>query len=484
MSGRAGAVLVLALPWLNPFAPLPSPAVLPWLVTLACVGVLLLLLGWRRLVTPPVAAGAWLLAALLSSVIALCQYFGVEQHFWPWMNGSPTGEAFANLRQRNQFASLTSIGLLALLWWATRAAPRAGAAWGLAVATLLLAAGNAASASRTGLVQWLLIVALAWWWGAWKNTRVRWALGVAVAGYALATWLLPLLAGMDPLRRGILARFGGDGCGSRLVLWRNVLELIAERPWTGWGWGELDYAHFTHRYDGPRFCEIMGNAHNLPLHLAVELGVPLALLLMMGVGVVIWRQRPWAERDSTGQLAWGVLAVIGVHSLLEYPLWYGPFQLAALLALGLLGAGGAVMPAQAAGPGRMQMAQGALLLAAAFYAGLEYRRISQIYLPLAERASAYREHTLEKIRDSWLFREQVHFAELTLTPVTRENAAAVHALARELLHYSPEARVVEKLIESALLLGREEEARWFLLRYRAAYPKEHARWAADLGLAR
>ena len=30
------------------------------------------------------------------------------------------------------------------------------------------------------------------------------------------------------------------------------------------------------------------------------------------------------------------MAVIGLHSLLEFPLWYGPFQLVALLAVCLL----------------------------------------------------------------------------------------------------------------------------------------------------
>ena len=91
-----------------------------------------------------------------------------------------------------------------------------------------------------------------------------------------------------------------------------------------------------HPYAGPRFCEIMGNAHNLPLHLAAELGLPLALLVCATLLGLVLRARPWRETDATRQLGWSVLAVIAVHSLLEYPLWYGPFQLAALLALMLL----------------------------------------------------------------------------------------------------------------------------------------------------
>ncbi len=34
-------------------------------------------------------------------------------------------------------------------------------------------------------------------------------------------------------------------------------------------------------------------------------------------------------------MAWGVLAIILLHSLLEYPLWYGPFQMALCQCVGL-----------------------------------------------------------------------------------------------------------------------------------------------------
>jgi hypothetical protein len=46
-----------------------------------------------------------------------------------------------------------------------------------------------------------------------------------------------------------------------------------------------------------------------------------------------------------------------------------------------------------------------------------------------------------------------------------------------MLHYSPEPRVIEKLIESAVLLGKEDDALAYLARYRAAFPAEHGRWA-------
>ena len=47
----------------------------------------------------------------------------------------------------------------------------------------------------------------------------------------------------------------------------------------------------------------------------------------------------------------------------------------------------------------------------------DYTRVSQIYLPRAERLPAWREHTLDRLRGrSWFFGDAVKFAELTLTP--------------------------------------------------------------------
>ena len=80
------------------------------------------------------------------------------------------------------------------------------------------------------------------------------------------------------------------------------------------------------------------------------------------------------------------------------------------------------------------------------------------------------------MQDSWLFANQVKFAELALTKVDRTNAAEVHALAQRLLHFSPEPRVIVKLIDSATLLGRDEEAFEQATRFRIAFPLDYARW--------
>lgn len=98
----------------------------------------------------------------------------------------------------------------------------------------------------------------------------------------------------------------------------------------------MDYAHYMTLFPGERFCVLLDNAHNLPLHLAVELGVPVAALLCFAVLAWVWKARPWSETDPARQLAWGILALVGLHSMLEFPLWYGPFQIVTLWALALL----------------------------------------------------------------------------------------------------------------------------------------------------
>ena len=151
---RALVLFVLVLPWLNPWTSGPSPEVMPWLMTFACLAAVLGAMPQGRAAWVAPVALAWLLAALLSSAMGLMQYMGASAAGASWVNGAALGEAFANLRQRNQFASLTNIGLLAVLWWSAQIKPQAqtpskNKVWtaGLTLSTVLLALGNAASSS-------------------------------------------------------------------------------------------------------------------------------------------------------------------------------------------------------------------------------------------------------------------------------------------------------------------------------------------------
>ncbi|WNO05501.1 PglL family O-oligosaccharyltransferase [Rhodoferax mekongensis] len=474
--------LCVAFPWVHPFSWGPNPDMMQRLIAGACASGFLLLwaiggpwLSLHQLVRT--VAVAWLVAALLSSIMALLQYFGaVEGGLTEWITRTTAGNAFANLRQRNQFASLTSIGLLSLLFmaqWPTKRDLHPAhrlRQWLIAVGVLLLAAGNAASSSRTGAVQWLLIAGLALVWETHgQRPLLRWsvlALGLILAANIVLPLLLHMQTGVVPVNA--LDRFGEDaGSQSRTVLWANVLELIREKPWLGWGWGELKFAHFMQPYAGERFNDILDNAHNLPLHLAVTLGVPAAVMLCGTALVLTLRARPWREASATRQLAWGVLLVLAVHSLLEYPLWYAPFQVAAVLAVGMLCGRRllrwSVLPVLASG-------MAGLLITATAYTGWDYWRVSQLYMPPALRADMWREDTLNKVRDSVIFRGEVQFAYVTTTPVTSETAEALYAASLQTLHFSPEPKVIAVLLESAALLNMESPLTEHIRRqWRAAY---------------
>ena len=58
--------------------------------------------------------------------------------------------------------------------------------------------------------------------------------------------------------------------------------------------------------------------------------------------------------------------------------------------------------------------------------------------------------------------------------MTAANAAHLHQLARDMLHFSPEPRVIQKLIDSATLFGRLEEVQFYQVRYQAAFPDRQA----------
>ena len=434
-------------------------------------------------------------AGAVSAVLGLLQYYGLAGALVPWTTVPPEGQAFGNLRQRNQFASLISMALIAALWLYARyrgGPVRRRLLWVGVVSLLLIAA--AASTSRTGLLEVVAIVGVAAFI-ARRERRAGRADSEAVTRlpaplvllswiplYFAIAWLLPQLAGsgVDSMVQRLSE--GAPMGHSRLILWNNVLTLIAERPWTGWGWGELSFAHYMHStlYPGARFVEILDNAHNLPLHLAVELGIPAAVLICGGFLWLVIAAKPWREREPFRLVAWGLLGVIVLHSLLEYPLWYGPFQLVFGLCLGILWP--AVNCRDAAArrwTQKLPAASAAVLMAVFGYASWDYTRISQIYLPRDERLHAYEDNTLGKVQGSWLFANQVHFATLTLTPVTRANAAEMHALAERILHFSPEPRVIVKLIESAELSGREDEARIQAQRFAASFPLEYENWLQE-----
>jgi O-antigen ligase len=496
------AAAALSLPWLIGAAPGPVAQMGAWAAAVAALAVVMVVMVLAGQACGR-SARAWplslALAAVASCVVALIQYAGWAHFFSPWVAQAQPGEMLGNLRQRNQLASLMALGFLALmalmlLWtrwvrqasWTAQAGRRGALVWLCGLAALL-AGCSALSGSRTGLLQWLAVLGLGWVWqrqaDAASGAAWRWLLGAAAAGYVLGMLGAPLLAdALGHANAGLLGRADDANALSRVALWSNVLELIAREPLLGHGWRSLAYLHYSSEFSGERFMEMLDNAHNLPLHLAVELGLPVALGFCAFVGWLVCQAKPWAETRPDRQLAWGALLVIGIHSLLEYPLWYGPFFMTASISVAILCAdtwrkwlaGVTLFKQSAIHLGVKALAL--LLLATTMFLAFDYHRVSQIYLQADERSSWYAADPLGAAKQSVFFQNHAKFAELQITPLSRESAPRILELSSELVQWSPEPRIIEKLIESSVMLGLDDVAAFHLTCFARAYPVAHAAW--------
>jgi O-antigen ligase len=404
----AGLPLLLlagAAAWAMVAGPLPHSLGLSALALLACalatlwVAAVLAAAG-RLAELMPGWTLALLVAGLISAVIALVQVLAPE-----WVDGrwiavtSLPGRASGNLRQPNHLSSLVLWSLVALVWW--QATGRLALGWAAALAGLLVLA-VVLSASRTGLVG-VLMLGL---WGLADRRLPARGRGLLLAlPFAYAAMWLALAHWGSALEHpyGGTARFSAEGdiSSSRFAIWSDTLALIARHPWAGVGFGEFNRAWsltpFPHRPTA-----FFDHTHNLPLQFAVELGLPLALVLVGLLTWALWRAFTAASRAEGEafiglRCAFMMVLLIAVHSQLEYPLWYSYFLLPTAFALGLcLGACPAADRSDAVGaaPGWHLQWIGAFMLAGSVHAVVDYWKVVVIFTPgpdaapLAERIAA------------------------------------------------------------------------------------------------
>lgn len=175
--------------------------------------------------------------------------------------------------------------------------------------------------------------------------RVRAALLVTLllALAAKATLLaIPGPAGEDGRR--LLASPQSDALRVRLL--QTSAAIWQQAPLTGAGWGRFTAASFA-AGDGLAPTTQGEHAHNVLAQIAAETGIA-GLLIVALLLFQIGRAVPRAAAGGAALLGALLLLPLGVHSLLEYPLWYAFFLGPAALAVALLCAG-APSPAASAG---------------------------------------------------------------------------------------------------------------------------------------
>lgn len=326
----AAGVSVLAAPGLS----LGVDQLISWGVAAAVV--LAVPSSVERPVDLELLLGALLVAGAIVCLIALPEAAGTRvQYGAALISYRPTG-IFSQPNELGSFAAALTCGSLGV----GLRAPRRWLRWlGLGVAVIGLAAAGLSYSrgAMIGVGVGVVVVIL-------TAGQARWRL-IAALGVALAVTVGSLATGMAPERvvtvSERLSTIGSDSAvnpyDDRPSIWREATSLIAERPLTGFGPGSFPTA--SARAKGPdiwptvrrplgrwRLQPGADHAHNTPLTIGAELGLPaMGFLLALTGGVALLIVRVLRRRPS-GAVAMGATAGAGAlatfvgHGLVDFTL--------------------------------------------------------------------------------------------------------------------------------------------------------------------
>jgi O-antigen ligase len=432
-----------------------------------------------------VAALSWFVVAgtLLNASIGLMQFWGVQSPLSPYVLAQIYGRIYANTGQPNHLANYLCLGLasLAYLYGVRRLAlPLALAA----AAPLLLVL--TASGSRS---VWLYLIALVILGVVLQRLRPQPAasrilgFGIACVGGFLATqwfaeFLLPTTA--FPVET-VRARLGTEGMQSanRMRLWYETWRMFLDAPFFGVGFRQFAWQHFllNAQLPAPRTeSAITDHAHNLVFHTMAEFGIAGLAVLCAGLASLLLAMR---RQEPTAHLWWlcAVLAILGIHSMLEYPLWYAYFLGIAAVALGVSET--AALQVGDRSRGRLLLLPMLLLgCMAAANVYQDYRTLQSLHRIQPHPSGAAAESgestaaVLLELQQHSLFAPFVELALSRLMVLNREQIDDKLAFNGLVMRFAPSADVVYRQAILLALKGEQEAARtqWDLAE--ANYPSD------------
>jgi len=148
-------------------------------------------------------------------------------------------------------------------------------------------------------------------------------------GVLLVIWLTTFSPG--GIGEGI-AKLGDAGRSGRVLMTKDSLKLIAQRPLLGWGLGTFPVVYPSVRSFHTNF--LVNAAHNDYIQIAVETGL-VGLLLALGFAVLLYRnglRETAAWRTSVGGSV-RMAALIGATGILVHSFWDFNLQIPANAAL-------------------------------------------------------------------------------------------------------------------------------------------------------
>lgn len=425
------------------------------------------------------AFGDALARGLLCGALALAAT-GIAQRWLPeigqpWIF-SATGVISGNLAQPNNFADYCWLGIVCAIHLLRRPATFPSFRAACVPAIPLLAALSLLSGSRSVYFYAVAVTLWSLWLAARTETPQRRTL--QIAGLALIPLLLLLQLALGQGEHSVTSAQRIVEQGSydpvRLTLWRAALAMFSEHPLLGSGYDSYSREFFTRIADHPiNGVGIPEHSHNLFTEIGAEFGLGgLLLLLVTGWG---WMRAALRQREPTTQLAIGLLLVLGIHSMLEYPLWYAHFLAIATIALA---AGDARRLSIALMPRHRMLAAIVLLAGAGVLWGLRAD-----YVSLEEAAhgrsgdgtaltAEEQNRRLARLYERSLLSPYAAMQFAVRMPIAPDELSARLGIVSEVVRFSPIRQAVFR--EAALLYldGRQEEAQRALTRAMLGYPAE------------
>jgi len=419
-------------------------------------------------------------AGVASALIGLVQVFAPQLPDGNWIAlAANVGRATGNLRQANHVSSLLLWSAVAVIWLGETKTLDGRIAAALA---LLFVYVIVLSASRTGAVGTLTLAG----WGLLDRSlsrRARLVLILAPLFYLVTWWATG--AWFEQGHRVFVgqARFStsGDISTNRFGIWSNALALIASHPWLGVGFGDFNFAWTLTAFPG-RPTEFFDHTHNLILNLAVEMGIPLATVVLALLVFGLWWALRNAIADGRGgsdggvgardadapfpiqRAAFVIVFLVAVHSMLEYPLWYSYFLLPTAFAFGLcleqpVASDVALADAADTEVTRPYVLAAMVLMLAGTLAVYDYMRVVVIFMPTDAKPL---EQRIVEGRQSVLFGHHADYAAATIA----EHPSKVMIVFERAPHYLLDTRLMAAWARAFAERREVEKARWITDRLR------------------
>jgi len=438
---------------------------------------------------------AWFLLAggLASAVIGLLQHYQVSTPLDFLVGRKAALQVYGNLGQPNHFAAYVTLALVSAAYLYCCGRLHVVLAAGCAALCLLVLALSGSRSPWLYLGALGLLALLLHYFRRDDGSR-RLAVfaccllpGLIVAqGVAALPILAPPAGWVSSAER--LFQLAG-GIEPRLQLWREAWSLFLSAPVLGAGIGQFAWHHFlTHAAAGASAVPgVYNHAHNLVLHLLAETGLAGAAIVVGGLALWLADLAVGLKRTRFG-IEWGWLlalaAVIGIHSLLEHPLWYSYFLGMAALLLGF-GAERVLVP-RFGGAARLvaglAIISGGLNLVAIIG---PYREFEKLLFQPGPAAARMESDASLAAAIAGLYREPllVPYLELAVAyglTVDTEKLPEKLALASRVAHFAPVPVVTYRHALLLALAGEREEALAQLERSLRVYPGDAGDVAGQL----